>query len=126
MPDGDLPPNALPALLFACQAKLMQKKVSIDLPKDLEDFWTECKNQIESCTGERIWCFLNLCGEENKPDKNWMSKARNRDYTPEELDYIQDMWLAVNEDYAENERATNSEMKDRGSDPRPRARKQEC
>jgi hypothetical protein len=27
------------------------------------------------------------------------------------------MWSVVNEEYAENKRATNSDMKDRGSDP---------
>jgi hypothetical protein len=115
MPDGDLPPYALPALLIACQAKLMQKKVSIILHKDLEDFWKECIDQIENCTGESIWGFLNLGGEENKPDNRWKSTALNRDYNAGELEYIQDMWSAVNQEY-EDGRATNSEMKDRGSD----------
>ena len=104
--EGDMPLHTLPGLLIALHVQLLrtvQIKPSNELPEGLEKFFLKCREKIEDAAGMTMREFLNLGKDTRKPTNRWQAVLRKREYNPKPLEYIQNLWETVNQEFIENE-----------------------
>ena len=104
--EGDMPLHTLPGLLIAVHAQLsrtVEKKASNELPEDLEKFVLKCRDRIEDSDGMTMREFLNLGENTRKPTNRWQAVLRKREFSSKQLEYIQNLWETVNQEFLDNE-----------------------
>jgi hypothetical protein len=47
--------------------------------------------------------FLNLGENTRKPSNKWQAVLRKRDFSPKQLEYVQNLWETVNQEFLDNE-----------------------
>ena len=104
--EGDMPLHTLPGLLIAIHAQLsrtVEKKPSNELPEDLEKFVLKCRDAIEAGDGMTMREFLNLGENTRKPTNRRQAVLRKREFSAKQLEYIQNLWETVNQEFNDNE-----------------------
>ena len=100
-----MPLHTLPGLLIAVHAQLsrtVEKKPSNELPEDLEKFFLKCRDRIEDSDGMTMREFLNLGENTRKPTNRWQAVLRKREFSSKQLEYIQNLWETVNQEFLDN------------------------
>jgi len=100
----DLPHYLLPALCIASAAISRGKRLSEKIPEELSKFYERCQGAVQGGTAENLDGFLDF-EVSDPPGQSWKRRARGRDYTEAELDYIAAVWESARAEYKQSSRA---------------------
>jgi hypothetical protein len=83
---------------------------------DLEKFFLKCRDRIEDSDGMTMREFLNLGENTRKPTNRWQAVLRKREFSSKQLEYIQNLWETVNQEFLDNEVVSGSPVIEKESD----------
>jgi hypothetical protein len=90
---GDLPHYFLPAMCIATHAIISSNGSKVS--EELKGFYDRCSPAVESASGQTVRGFLGFDNPEYLPGKDWQQGNKKRDYTDEEMEYIDAIWTTT-------------------------------